>query len=79
MEEELLRALDQELRRTPGPAHQSRSSALSDALELWLKQRRVQALQEAYAQLGQLQGGDATAAAASAAAMGADSLDRLDG
>jgi len=76
LEEAQLRQLDEELNRTCGQDRRNRSSALSEALELWLKQRRIGALQQAYHQLGQLEGGDA--AAAEATAMGSASLGHLD-
>ena len=78
LEEAQLRQLDEELNRTNGQNRRNRSSALSEALELWLKQRRIGALQQAYHQLGQLKSGDADAAAAEATAMGSASLGHLD-
>jgi Arc/MetJ-type ribon-helix-helix transcriptional regulator len=77
LEEAQLQQLDEELNRACGPDRRNRSSALSEALELWLKQRRLEALQQAYHQLGRLEGGDAAAAAAAATAMGSASLGRL--
>jgi Arc/MetJ-type ribon-helix-helix transcriptional regulator len=78
LEETQLRQLDEALNSACGPERRNRSSALSEALELWLKQRRLEALQQAYHQLQQLEGGDAAAAAAAATAMGSASLGRLD-
>jgi Arc/MetJ-type ribon-helix-helix transcriptional regulator len=78
LEEAQLRQLDEELHRACGPDRRNRSSALSEALELWLKQRRIEALQQAYQQLGQLDGGDIAAAAAAATAMGSASLRQQD-
>jgi len=78
LEEAQLRQLDEELNRSCGQDRRNRSSALSEALELWLKQRRIGALQQAYHQLGQMEGGDAAAAAGEATAMGSASLGHLD-
>ena len=74
LEEAQLRQLDEELNRSCGQDRRNRSSALSEALELWLKQRRIGALQQAYHQLGQMEGGDA----GEATAMGSASLGHLD-
>ena len=79
LDEGQLQQLDQELSRSSGTARANRSSALSEALDLWLQQRRVAGLQQAYQQLSQLSGGDSTAAAAAAAAMGAAALQTHDG
>lgn len=78
LEEGQLHQLDEELERTSGALRRNRSSVLSEALELWLKSRRVEALQQAYRQLQHLEDGDAAAASIAATAMGSASLSHLD-
>lgn len=78
LEEAQLQQLDAELERFSGALRRNRSSVMSEALALWLKQRRVEALQQAYCQLHHLEGGDAAAASAAASAMGSASLSQLD-
>lgn len=78
VETDLLEALDHELGQK---AHrqQNRSAAVAEALELWLQARRLAALQQAYRQLGQLEGGDLETATEDGVAMGSEALGRLDG
>jgi len=52
----------------------NRSALVNEALRFWLARRRLAALQEAYADLAQLEGGDLAAAADSAAAMALDAV-----
>ena len=74
LDEAQLRQLDQELSRSSGAARGNRSLAVSEALDLWLQQRRIENLQQAYQQLAQLKGGDLAVATSAAAAMGAAAL-----
>jgi Arc/MetJ-type ribon-helix-helix transcriptional regulator len=53
----------------------NRSALVNDALRFWLAHRRLAALQEAYADLAQLEGGDFAVAADAAAAMALDAID----
>lgn len=79
LESGLLEALDGELRQAGSDGQQNRSAALTEALELWLERRRLEALQRTYRQLASLEGGDLEAAVRDAAAMGQPSLESLDG
>ena len=78
LEEALLQELDQELQQERSRAEtrtrHNRSAALGEALQLWLEQRRLRALQSAYAQLAVLQGGDMAAAEGDACAMACANL-----
>jgi len=78
LDAELLQALDHELQQATS-THQNRSAALSEALGLWLQRRQLLALQQAYAQLGSLEGDDLEAAHTDAVMMGQPSLDSLHG
>jgi len=78
LDAELLEALDHELQQA-NATHQNRSAALSEALDLWLQRRQLLALQQAYAQLGRLEGDDLEAAYDDAATMGQPSLESLHG
>lgn len=57
------------------------SAAVSEAIRQWLRHRQVAELQQAYADLNQLQGegGDLEEATADGEAMGAETLERLHG
>jgi len=79
LESGLLEALDGELRLSGAHGQQNRSAAVSEALELWMEHRRLEALRMAYRQLGNLEGGDLEAAAAEAEAMGRSAIESLDG
>ena len=79
LEERLLRELDLELGRSGPTPHRNRSAALTEAVELWLKQRRLHHLNQTYAPLAQLKGGDLEAAEQDATAMGTASLANLHG
>jgi len=69
LEEALLADLD---------AHSTnRSAAVSEAISQWLRHRQVAQLQQAYADLNQLQGGDLEEATVGGGAMGAEALERL--
>lgn len=70
LESALLQALDGELRHSDSPGQQNRSAAVTEALELWLERRRLEALRQAYHQLAGLEGGDLEAAAMDAETMG---------
>jgi Arc/MetJ-type ribon-helix-helix transcriptional regulator len=71
LEEALLADLD---------AHSAnRSAAVSEAISLWLRHRRLAALQQAYADLSRLQGGDLNQAHSDAMEMGAAALGELNG
>lgn len=71
LEEALLADLD---------AHSAnRSAAVREAISLWLQNRRVAALQQAYADLSKLQAGDLNEAHRDALTMGAAALNQLDG
>ncbi|MFM1799271.1 MAG: hypothetical protein RLZZ117_1549 [Cyanobacteriota bacterium] len=50
----------------------NRSARIAEALALWLRQRRLGALQQAYAHLAALEGGDLQEAEDSAVAMASD-------
>jgi metal-responsive CopG/Arc/MetJ family transcriptional regulator len=79
LEERLLRELDQELGRSGPTLNRNRSAALTEAVELWLKQRRLHHLNQSYAELAQLEGGDLEAAKQCATAIGTTSLATLHG
>ena len=71
LDEELLAALD-----APGG---KRSASVTEAIQLWLRRRELERLQEAYGQLAQIQGGDLDQAMADGAAMGTAVLQGVDG
>ena len=71
LDEELLAALDAQ--------GGNRSASVTEAIQLWLRRRELERLQEAYDQLAQIQGGDLDHAMADGAAMGAAALQGLDG
>jgi metal-responsive CopG/Arc/MetJ family transcriptional regulator len=71
LDEELLAALDAQ--------GGNRSAAVTEAIQLWLRRREWERLQQAYGQLAQLQGGDLDQAMADGAAMGAAALQGIDG
>jgi hypothetical protein len=52
---------------------------VTEAIQLWLRRRDLEHLQEAYGQLAQIEGGDLDHANADGAAMGAALLQGLDG
>jgi metal-responsive CopG/Arc/MetJ family transcriptional regulator len=70
IEESLLAALDAQAG--------NRSAAVNEAIELWMSLRRIQALEEAYGQLGCLEEGDLGAACQDVVGMGAAALGSLD-
>ncbi len=55
----------------------NRSVAVSDSIRQGLRHRQVAQLQQAYADLNQLQGGDLEEATVEGGAMGAEALERL--
>ncbi len=55
----------------------NRSAAVSEAIRRWLRHRQVAQLQQAYADLNQLQGGDLEEATVDGGAMGAEALEQL--
>jgi metal-responsive CopG/Arc/MetJ family transcriptional regulator len=57
----------------------NRSAAVTEAIQLWLRRRELERLQQAYGQLAQLQGGDLDQAMADGASMGAAALQGIDG
>jgi Arc/MetJ-type ribon-helix-helix transcriptional regulator len=67
LDEALLAEID-----TQGP---NRSALVNEALRFWLAHRRLAALQGAYADLAQPEGGDLAAAGDAAAAMALDAVD----
>jgi metal-responsive CopG/Arc/MetJ family transcriptional regulator len=69
--EELLAALDAQ--------GGNRSASVTEAIQLWLRRRELERLQEAYGQLALIQGGDLDHAMADGAAMGTAVLQGLDG
>lgn len=71
LDEELLAALDAQ--------GGNRSASVTEAIQLWLRRRDLERLQEAYVQLAQIQGGDLDHANADGAAMGTAVLQGLDG
>ena len=71
LDEELLAALDAQ--------GGNRSAFVTEAIQLWLRRRDLERLQEAYVQLAQIQGGDLDHANADGAALGAAVLQGLDG
>ena len=71
LDEELLAALDAQ--------GGNRSASVTEAIQLWLRRRDLERLQEAYGQLAQIQGGDLDHAIADGAAMGTAVLQGLDG
>ena len=71
LDEELLAALDAQ--------GGNRSASVTEAIQLWLRRRDLERLQEAYGQLAQIQGGDLDQAMADGAAMGTAVLQGVDG
>lgn len=71
LDEELLAALDAQ--------GGNRSAAVTEAIQLGLRRRELERLQQAYGQLAQLQGGDLDHARADGASMGAAALQGIDG
>ncbi len=71
LDEELLAALDAQ--------GGNRSASVTEAIQLWLRRRELERLQEAYGQLALIQGGDLDHAMADGAAMGTAVLQGLDG
>ena len=71
LDEELLAALDAQ--------GGNRSASVTEAIQLWLRRRELERLQEAYGQLAQIQGGDLDQAMADGAAMGTAVLQGVDG
>lgn len=62
-------SLDEQLLAELDAQGSNRSALVSEALELWLARRRVEALNQAYADLARLESGDLAAAADAAVAM----------
>jgi hypothetical protein len=54
-------------------------ASVTEAIQLWLRRRELERLQEAYGQLALIQGGDLDHAMADGAAMGTAVLQGLDG
>ena len=71
LDEELLAALDAQ--------GAIRLASVTEAIQLWLRRRELERLQEAYGQLALIQGGDLDHAMADGAAMGTAVLQGLDG
>ena len=71
LDEELLAALDAQ--------GGNRSASVTEAIQLWLRRRELERLQEAYGQLALIQGGDLDHAMVDGAAMGTAVLQGLDG
>jgi metal-responsive CopG/Arc/MetJ family transcriptional regulator len=75
LDEALLAQLDAEIHAENAASGLSRSRAMAEALELWIRQRRLVGLQQAYAALGQLEpAGDLDAAICDADEMGRQAL-----
>jgi Arc/MetJ-type ribon-helix-helix transcriptional regulator len=53
----------------------NRSALVSEALQMWLTRRRLEVLNQAYADLARLEAGDLAAAGDDAVSMGQEALD----
>lgn len=53
----------------------NRSALVSEALQMWLARRRLEVLNQAYADLARLEAGDLGAAGGDAVSMGQEALD----